>query len=135
MIEAKKLKDKRRQSFDIDGCHSSVFGDFILAHFYDTGIVSINGCHVHFWIPESHGDKDLERLVAKARSLWDVVNFSWDYYPGGDRKICGIKVPEAEVEDVIKMFSSLKYLETNLTKVANGSIDGLKKAYVEFGLK
>ena len=52
--------------------------DGILCH---VSLANSNGCHVHFWLPESFTKEQLKKFKRKAKYLWDVVSFSHEKEP------------------------------------------------------
>ena len=56
---------------DISRAHECI--NNVLCH---VGVVSPDGCHVHFWLPEKFTKEQLKELKRRAKFLWDVVSFS-----------------------------------------------------------
>lgn len=115
MITGKKLANRLNLDFTIEDSDSAKFGNFIINHFYTTELVNSNGCHIHFWIPESYDNKKLENLIAKSRTIFDVISFSWNYLPDGDKKILGLNISEEGIENVIRFLSGCN-VDMNLTE-------------------
>lgn len=115
MITGKKLANRLNLDFTIEDSDSAKFGNFIIGNFYTLELVNKNGCHIHLWVPESHNNKQLENLIAKSRTIFDVISFSWNYLPGGDKKILGFNIPEERIENVIRFLSKCE-VDMNLTE-------------------